>query len=142
MPTAVTSSEAHVLKKKGYVEPSLRAGLWDAGEMMGTLDPPATCAAVSDAVEHPAPMIALTPSSPNAYCVRYRAACRAVELSHFESLYENFRRVWGSRSSLALISLIAWMTPTRGDHDSADWLEACVLNIGNSNPSRTSGMIT
>eukprot|EP00966_Prymnesium_polylepis_P014764 341413-Prymnesium_polylepis.1 len=66
--------------KNGYALPSLRVGLvlvgdtnWDT---RGIRAPAATCAAVTDAPEQPAPIMALTPS-PSANCVRCKAAVNA-----------------------------------------------------------------
>eukprot|EP00966_Prymnesium_polylepis_P097657 2261888-Prymnesium_polylepis.1 len=64
---------------------------------MGTLDAPATCAAVTDATEHPAPMIALTPCPLNAVRVRCSAPINAAVESHLESLCARRSCVRGSK---------------------------------------------
>eukprot|EP00966_Prymnesium_polylepis_P244984 5666741-Prymnesium_polylepis.1 len=63
MATVANVSEAATRRKYGYLLPSLRVGLVDDGETIGTCATPATCVALTDAPEHPAPMIALTPCS-------------------------------------------------------------------------------
>eukprot|EP00966_Prymnesium_polylepis_P219486 5077962-Prymnesium_polylepis.1 len=66
MAAAEKAPEGIERRKKGYVRPSLSAGLVDEGEIMGTREPDATLAAIADAPEHPAPMIASTPFPLNA----------------------------------------------------------------------------
>eukprot|EP00966_Prymnesium_polylepis_P308946 7138897-Prymnesium_polylepis.3 len=61
MPTAPRASDGIVRRKYGNSTPLLRDGLEDAGEMIGTREPPATWAAGTEAPEHPAPMMAWTP---------------------------------------------------------------------------------
>eukprot|EP00966_Prymnesium_polylepis_P229229 5304925-Prymnesium_polylepis.1 len=86
MVIAPKASDGMVRRKNGYLLPSLRSGLVEEAEMIGTLEPAATCAAVTDAEEQPAPMSALTPWLSNASLVRCIASIRAREESHFESL--------------------------------------------------------
>eukprot|EP00966_Prymnesium_polylepis_P320387 7376771-Prymnesium_polylepis.1 len=71
--------------KYGYALPSLSSGPVDVGETIGTRAPVATCAAAADALEHPAPTMALTPSPLNAACVSSSAAVNAWAASHLES---------------------------------------------------------
>eukprot|EP00966_Prymnesium_polylepis_P334656 7390034-Prymnesium_polylepis.2 len=66
---------------------------------MGTRKPPATCAAVRDAPEQPAPMIALTPWPENASLVRCKAPVKLSVPSHFESRYAKRRSVVGNKWS-------------------------------------------
>jgi len=80
------SSEETVRTKYGYARPLLSEGLKLEGDTMGTFEPSATCAAVSDADEQPAPMIALTPDPWKTYCVSCSVACSADVESHLESL--------------------------------------------------------
>eukprot|EP00966_Prymnesium_polylepis_P108324 2507298-Prymnesium_polylepis.1 len=113
MPIVPNASEGIVRRKYGYFFPSLSVGLVDDGETTGTCEPAATSAAVTDAPEHPAPIITFTPRPSNASRVRCNAAVRAWDESHFESLYANSKRVWGRRASctpslLLLISRSAW----------------------------------
>eukprot|EP00966_Prymnesium_polylepis_P269215 6218972-Prymnesium_polylepis.3 len=119
MPAPLMLSDGTVRRKDGNARPSLSVGLTDDGLMMGTFKPPATWAAIEDADEHPAPMMALTPEPPNAYCVKCRVACSACVGSHLESLKANCSCVSGRRwsatpSLLSLSSCSAWYTPTRG----------------------------
>eukprot|EP00966_Prymnesium_polylepis_P080414 1862951-Prymnesium_polylepis.2 len=76
MATVSKAWEETVRRKKGYVLPSLRASLMDAGEIVGTCEPPDTRAAAEDASEQPAPTIALTPAPLNASWIRCNAPIR------------------------------------------------------------------
>ena len=51
--TVANASDGTVRMKYEYALPVLSAGLVDDAEMIGTLEPPATCAAVVDAPEQP-----------------------------------------------------------------------------------------
>eukprot|EP00966_Prymnesium_polylepis_P203644 4718029-Prymnesium_polylepis.1 len=64
---------------------------------MGTCDPPATWAAVTDAPEHAAPTIALTPCPWNASRVKCSVAVRLSPASHLESRKANRSCVLGRR---------------------------------------------
>eukprot|EP00966_Prymnesium_polylepis_P069685 1620433-Prymnesium_polylepis.1 len=106
---AFSVEDGMVLRKKGYLLPSPNEGLLDDGEMIGAWEPAATCAAVEEASEQPAPMIALTPSPWNADCVSDSAAVNAAEASHLPSRKEARSVVFGSKwsntpSFLSLIS--------------------------------------
>eukprot|EP00966_Prymnesium_polylepis_P116285 2688029-Prymnesium_polylepis.1 len=139
MVTALKASDGTVLRKYGYAIPSLSVGLVDAGERIGTREPDATCVAISDAPEHPAPMITVTPSPSNASRVRCSASASARSESHLLSRNVMRRFVFGSNSSateslLLLISRSAWYTPTRGDQHSRPYSVASVPNMGSSTP--------
>eukprot|EP00966_Prymnesium_polylepis_P085810 1986199-Prymnesium_polylepis.1 len=87
--------------------------------------------------------MACTPWPLKASRVRWSAAVKLVVLSHLESRYATRSWVPGSSSSatpsvLLLISSSAWCAPRIGDHEIALYPAACVSNIGNSIPSRTS----
>eukprot|EP00966_Prymnesium_polylepis_P166477 3848654-Prymnesium_polylepis.1 len=115
------ASDGATRRKERYARPSLRSGLVDDGEINGKFIPTATCAALTEAPEHPAPIMASTPLLSNAFCERWSAACRPSMLSHFESRYADIKRVYGNKwsatpSLLLLISRSAWNTPTVGDH--------------------------
>ena len=79
------TSEGTVRKKKGYSSPSLRALLVDVGEMSGTPLIVAAPLALTDAPEHPAPMIAETPCLSNANQFRTIVPFKAAILEHMES---------------------------------------------------------
>eukprot|EP00966_Prymnesium_polylepis_P300464 6943721-Prymnesium_polylepis.1 len=120
--------------------PALRSGLVLVGLTMGTAAPPATWAAVVEAPEQPAPMIASTLSPLKAFWTKSSAAVRAYELSHLLSLNAKRSCVLGSRPSatpsvLLLISSIAWYTPNRGIAVPKRWLFKG--NIASSTPSLT-----
>eukprot|EP00966_Prymnesium_polylepis_P166321 3844551-Prymnesium_polylepis.2 len=67
--------------------------------MMGTCQVPATWAAMADAPEQPAPIIALTPAPSSTLRVRSSVAVSACEASHFESTYDKCSCVLGSKLS-------------------------------------------
>eukprot|EP00966_Prymnesium_polylepis_P034611 804892-Prymnesium_polylepis.1 len=85
LPLVANVDDGLVRRKYGYFLPSLNAGLSEIGEMMGTSDAPATSAAVIDASEQPAPMIALTPVPLKTSRASRSAPTRALAISHLES---------------------------------------------------------
>ena len=68
MALVTNESEGGVRRKYGNASTSLNAGLVEAGEMMGTRRTAAAWAAGTDALEHDAPMMALTPRPPKEFC--------------------------------------------------------------------------
>eukprot|EP00966_Prymnesium_polylepis_P272531 6296350-Prymnesium_polylepis.2 len=85
MATAPKASDGQLRVKYGYDLPLLNAGLVDVGEISGTSDAAATCAAIIEALEHPAPTIALTPLPLKASRVRCSAPAKLAVGSHLES---------------------------------------------------------
>eukprot|EP00966_Prymnesium_polylepis_P164318 3798869-Prymnesium_polylepis.1 len=61
------------------------------------MDPPATCAAGTDAALQPAPMITLQPAPPRASRARCNVPFRLSMASHCESRYANTSLVRGSK---------------------------------------------